>query len=84
MNGVDGQQGAPTATVGILDLYKMLIDIQAQMAVMNEKLADIPDHELRIRALERARFTLVGVALTLGALAGTLSAWLVSTIAHRP
>lgn len=50
-------------------------EISAQLAAVNEQLKDIPDHEQRIRALERVRYRVAGVASAGGALAGGAAYW---------
>lgn len=58
-----------------------LKEIQHEVAAMNQNLSGVPakvdDHEIRLRALERFKFALMGVALVGGGLAGALWARLV-------
>jgi hypothetical protein len=49
-------------------------EMGAQLAVITEQLKDIPDHEARLRVLERARWPLPTVALVVSAGAG-VGAW---------
>ena len=51
-------------------------EISTTLAVMNETLKAIPDHEFRIRALERFRFTLAGLSVVGGVAAGTVGYWI--------
>jgi hypothetical protein len=50
-------------------------EMGTQLAVMNTKLDAIPDHENRLRALERFRFTLAGLSVVGGVAAGTVGYW---------
>jgi hypothetical protein len=49
-------------------------EMGAQLAVIAEQLKDIPDHEARLRVLERARWPLPTVALVASVGAG-IAAW---------
>jgi hypothetical protein len=57
-----------------------------QLAVINTKLDGVissaSDHEGRIRALERFRFTLLGVVLTTSAAFSALGTWIGYVIGH--
>ena len=67
----------PTTTVDTGSLAAVLIglgEIKTDLAVVKTKLEAVPDHEQRIRSLERFRFTIAGA----GALAGALAAWLIT------
>lgn len=45
-------------TVRLVDVYAEQIKAVAQLAVIAEQLKMLPDHEIRIRALERWRYAL--------------------------
>lgn len=47
-------------------------EMSTQLAVIIEQLKTMPDHEQRIRVLERFRYTLAGMALLGGVAAGSL------------
>lgn len=47
-----------------------------KLAVISTKLDDLPDHEQRIRALERFRFTLAGLSIVGGIIAGAVGYWI--------
>jgi len=51
-------------------------EMNTQLAVIIEQLKTIPDHESRIRALERFRYTIAGVSFIGGALSGFAGYWL--------
>ncbi len=57
--------------------------ISAQIAAMNEQLKSIPDHESRIRALERFRFTIVGAVITVSAVFSGLGTWIGVVLTHH-
>lgn len=71
------QQG--TSDTILLELGK----ISTQIAVMDEKLKDLPDHETRIRLLETSKAKLIGACVTLSAIAGGGASWIAVAIAHR-
>lgn len=60
----------PVATVSVLDVFTRVVEMQVELAKMNEKLNDLPDHETRIRVLERFRYTLAGIAIVVGGASG--------------
>lgn len=60
------------AVVRLVDLYTEQIKMGVQMAVIGKQLEQLPDHEARIRVLERWRYSLPVAAL--GALASAVLA----------
>lgn len=62
----------PVATVSVLDVFARVVEMQVQLGAINEKLQDLPDHETRIRLLERFRYTLAGFAVFAGGISGYL------------
>ena len=66
----------PTGVVTTADLYRKLGDISDSMIRMEERVSVLPDHEARIRMLERFRYTLMGGAMLAGSAAGVISALL--------
>ena len=82
-----GQQPGPAviqmATVSLVDVFTKQIEMQGQLAVIHEKLADIPDHEARLRVLETTRARLYGACILLGAVAGTAAAWVTLLVQVR-
>lgn len=67
----------PTTTVDSGSLAQVLIglgEIKTDLAVVKTKLEAVPDHEQRIRSLERFRFTIAGA----GTLGGGLAALLIN------
>ena len=70
------------------DLYRKMEDLRVNVTVALEKLADhrmqVSDHEARMRALERFRYSLMGGAITAGVLAGSASGILSAIITTHP
>jgi hypothetical protein len=64
------------------DLYRKLEDMSNLMIRLEERVSVLPDHEARLRLLERFRYTLLGVSVTAGAAAGILSS-VISALAQR-
>jgi len=66
--------------VTLLDVYKELVTIAARLSALEAQhitgQSQSTDHEMRMRALERFRFTLMGAASATGALSGIISGWL--------
>ena len=59
------------STIHLVDVFAKQIEMNAQLAVISEQLRQLPDHELRIRALERWRYALpasIAIAVSSGAL----------------
>jgi hypothetical protein len=50
-------------------------EMGVQLAVMNEQLKVLTDHEVRIRALERVRWQMAGIGATIGMFSAFLG-WL--------
>ena len=55
-----------------LELYNTLSDIRTNVAVIKEKVESLPDHEKRIRGLERFRWIIVGGAAVLTPIWGSV------------
>jgi hypothetical protein len=64
------------------DLYRKLEDMSNLMIRLEERVSVLPDHEARLRLLERFRYTLLGVSVTAGAAAGILSS-VIAALAQR-
>ena len=67
-------QPLASAPVTILDVYTKQVELGAQLAVIHEQLKAIPDHEARIRALERWRYS-TPVAMIAGLGSAAVAAW---------
>jgi hypothetical protein len=67
------------ATVRLVDVFAKQVEMGAQLAVIHEQLKAIPDHEQRIRALERWRYSLPIAMLAALASAG----FTVASYLHR-
>lgn len=74
----------PPGAVTVADLYRELSglrnDIQQALTTLKVIEATAPaqlaDHESRIRALERFRFSLLGAAVTISATVSALGTWI--------
>ena len=58
------------------DMATAIIDLAIIKVSSQAATADIADHETRLRMLERFRYTLAGMALLAGVLAGLLGSWI--------
>lgn len=68
------QQPGPTAEVQIL---LKLGEMGTQLAVISEQLKDVPDHETRIRALEKWRYGLpLATLMSAGSMVLAAYGWL--------
>jgi hypothetical protein len=54
-----------------------------RLAVISEKLSVLPDHEDRLRALERFRFTLMGAVVVISALFSAGATWIGLIVTRR-
>lgn len=77
------QPGIMSSSVTILDVFAKQIEMGAQLGVIHEQLRAIPDHETRLRSLERFRFSLMGAAVAVSALTSGLATWLGVIITRR-
>lgn len=71
-------QHSSSVDTGVAQILVELGTIKTTMAVMDERLKVVPDHEQRIRALEQFKYVLMGG----GAIAGALAGWLASVLQH--
>jgi hypothetical protein len=69
-------QPVPAAQITIVDVYTRQVEMNATLATIQEQLKAIPDHEQRIRALERWRYSLP-MAFVSAAASVALSVWAV-------
>lgn len=74
-----GMPGDSSATVRLVDVFAKQIEMSAQLAVLGEQMKQLPDHEARLRVLERFRFTVLGAA----ALISALGTWVGILLSHR-
>jgi hypothetical protein len=69
---------APAATP--VDISAQILlklgEMSAQLAVMDERLKDLPDHETRIRILENAKARLYGGAIAVSTLVSAAGTWI--------
>jgi hypothetical protein len=73
----------PVATVSVLDVFTKVIEIQLQLAKIQEQLADLPDHEVRLRMLEQAKAKMYGGAAVIAAIMGSGAGWVVLAVSHH-
>jgi len=73
----------PVATVGMLDVFTKVVEMQVELAKINEKLYDLPDHEARLRVLEAAKAKVYGGAAVIAAVMGSGAGWLVLALARH-
>lgn len=71
--------GGPT----LLDIFAKQVEIGTQLAVITEQLKQLPDHEARLRGLERFRFMLAGLAVAVPVCVTTLGIWIEYLVTHR-
>ena len=57
--------------------------ISSSIAVMTEQLKAVPDHESRLRALERFRFSLMGAVVVISAAFSGIGVWVGTIITHH-
>ena len=57
--------------------------LSTQIAVMDEKLKDLPDHEHRIRLLESAKAKLYGGVFAVSVLVSAAGTWVGALITHH-
>jgi len=66
----------PDDSVRLLDIYTIVVETRTKVGHIEQQL---PDHETRLRALERFKWTLMGAASA----AGVLSGWITNLILTR-
>ena len=71
------------ATVRLVDVFAKQVEMSAQLAVITEQMKAIPDHEVRIRALETAQAKLIGATVAVSALVSAAGTWIGFTITHH-
>lgn len=77
--------GFPSPTDPTAVLSQILLkqgEMGAQLAVIGKQLEDLPDHEVRIRALEVFRWKTTGIAIAAGALSGVAGSLLSHVSLH--
>jgi hypothetical protein len=73
----------PVATVGMLDVFTKVVEMQVELAKINERLADLPDHEARLRLLEQVKAKVYGGAAVIAAVMGSGAGWLVFAVTRH-
>lgn len=64
-------------TVRLVDIFAKQIELQGQLGIISARLEAIPDHEQRIRALEKWRYGLpLATVMSAGSLALAAYGWL--------
>jgi hypothetical protein len=78
----------PGGVITSADLYRKMEDLRVNVTLALDKLGRADqihaDHEMRIRALERFRYSLLGAGMLAGAAAGTAAGILSSFLAGHP
>jgi hypothetical protein len=65
----------PVAVIRLTDIYREQVAMSAQLAVMSEQLRQVPDHEARLRAVERRQWQIPAAGIgSATALAGAVTA----------
>lgn len=72
--------GEPVLVIQLSDVYGQLVQQNAQLAVITDRLNQLPDHEARIRALERWRY---GIPLTGAGAVGGIVLAIVNLLLHK-
>lgn len=71
---------APSPPAASADISAQILfelgKLSTQIAVMDEKLKDLPDHESRIRMLENAKAKLYGGVIAVSALISGAGTWI--------
>jgi predicted regulator of amino acid metabolism with ACT domain len=75
--------GLRTATLTILDVYEIQVEMQSQLAVIREQLKVISDHEARIRQLETAKSRIYGAAAVISVIVSSLGTWVGILLTHH-
>lgn len=57
----------PEGEIRLIDIYTSVIRTETKVVAIEQQL---PDHETRLRALERFRWTLMGAGIAAGGLSG--------------
>lgn len=73
---------APPPDATIAQVLIKLGEMSAQLAAMTEQLKTIPDHEARLRALERFRFTLAGAVIAVSGVSAAAATWIGNLVHH--
>lgn len=72
--------------ISMREVYDLVLELRVEVHTHNARsegaFADISDHELRIRGLERWIWRASGIAAALGAAAGAIVANVISTLIH--
>ncbi len=73
----------PLPLEGMAQVLIELGKISTQIAVMDERVKAIPDHETRLRRLEEARAKIIGGAVAVSALVSGLGTWIGFVLTRR-
>ena len=77
------QMSVPASRVTLLDIYTRQIEMDGKLNVIGEQLKAIPDHEMRIRALEAFRWKMAAIAFLISLLSGLFSGYGVYLTSHH-
>jgi len=78
-----GTMMQPVATVGMLDVFTKVVEMQVELGKINERLVDLPDHEARLRVLEHAKAKVYGGAAVIAAVLGSGAGWLAFALSRH-
>lgn len=67
----------------LFDIYIRQSEMVAQLAVIQEQLKAVPDHEARIRVVEASRAKMIGAAVAASAVVSGLGTWIGLAVAHH-
>jgi hypothetical protein len=63
------------ATIRLVDVFAKQIEMAAQLAVLTDRLNQLPDHEVRLRAVERRQWQIPASAIgSVTAVCGSVAA----------
>lgn len=73
----------PPGAITTADLYRKLEQMGDVMIRLEERVSVLPDHEARLRLLERFRFTLMGVTASAAVVSSVITTLIASLITRH-
>lgn len=72
----------PAVTIGLREVYDLVLEVKSQVGELKttEIVADVADHENRIRTIEKWMWKQVGLGAAIGSLGGFILSELVGRI----
>lgn len=77
------RQPVQPALVTIHEIHRQQTRMGTALAVMQEKVKAIPDHENRVRRLEAGQAKLIGAAIAVSATVSALGTWVGLVVTHH-